>query len=126
MNICNSSLKIKVPFMPFIPLLSIFVNIYLILNLKSDTWYYLVFKLIKIKDSYSFLINLLRLRLGVWLLIGFVIYFGYGIRKSKERIITGRQNKIFPCFETSYEEPKWNTKLDAESGRVAKEENTKL
>ena len=54
------------------------------------------------------------------------MYFGYGIRKSKERIITGRQNKIFPCFETSYEETELKTKQKREGSKVNTEENTKL
>ena len=28
------------------------------------------------------------------------MYFGYGIRNSKERVKTDYQNRIFPCFES--------------------------
>jgi hypothetical protein len=33
------------------------------------------------------------------LLIGFVMYFCYGIRKSNLRIKNGMQNILFPCIE---------------------------
>ena len=58
------------------------MNVYLILNLQSETW----------------------IRFSVWLVIGLVIYFGYGIRKSNERVRTSIQNKIFPCFESKIDD----------------------
>lgn len=71
----------KVPFVPVLPLLSAFSNVYLMTTLSLATW----------------------LRFAVWLAIGSIVYLSYGIRNSKERIKTGRQNRIFPCLETSYE-----------------------
>ncbi|XP_023227602.1 cationic amino acid transporter 2-like [Centruroides sculpturatus] len=53
----------KVPLVPFTPLLSIFINIYLILYLPENTW----------------------IRFAIWMAIGFSIYFGYGIVYSLER-----------------------------------------
>jgi len=39
-----------------------------------------------------------------------MIYFGYGIRNSKENVRNDRQNFIFPCFETNFEaEPTKNS-----------------
>jgi hypothetical protein len=52
----------QMPFVPIFPLLSAFVNFYLIMVLPVATW----------------------IRFGVWLAFGFVIYFSYGIRNSSE------------------------------------------
>ncbi|XP_004443906.1 PREDICTED: cationic amino acid transporter 4-like [Ceratotherium simum simum] len=52
----------QVPLVPLTPALSILLNIFLMLHLSSLTW----------------------LGLSIWLLIGLVVYFGYGIWHSKE------------------------------------------
>lgn len=56
----NDEIYFKVPFLPVIPVLSIFINLFLMFKLHWQTW----------------------IRFGVWMFIGFVIYFSYGLRKS--------------------------------------------
>ncbi len=51
----------RTPFVPFVPIAGIVVCIYLMSGLPVATW----------------------IRFGVWLLIGLVIYFAYGYRKSR-------------------------------------------
>ncbi|XP_078481463.1 high affinity cationic amino acid transporter 1 [Ciona intestinalis] len=53
-------LLFKTPLVPCIPLCSIFFNIYLMLKLPGATW----------------------IRFGVWMVVGAVMYFGYGIFHS--------------------------------------------
>ena len=50
------------PLVPIFPFISVFVNFYLIMVLPTATW----------------------IRFAVWLAIGFLIYFSYGIRNSSE------------------------------------------
>src|SRR6476659_4106040 len=51
----------RVPGVPFVPILSVLASGWLMLNLQTSTW----------------------IRSGVWMLIGFVVYFGYSVRHSR-------------------------------------------
>ena len=53
----------QVPFVPYIPILSMFVNFYLMLKLSYTTW----------------------IRFAIWMAFGLAIYFFYGIWNSNER-----------------------------------------
>ncbi|KAM9756397.1 LOW QUALITY PROTEIN: uncharacterized protein ACBT57_009644 [Dama dama] len=57
-----TALHFKAPALPVLPLVSIFVNVYLMMQITSGTW----------------------AQFGVWNAIGSVIYFGYGIRSLEE------------------------------------------
>ncbi|KAK3600261.1 hypothetical protein CHS0354_039728 [Potamilus streckersoni] len=58
----QTKLSFKVPWLPLLPMISIFVNIFLMLRLSYQTW----------------------IRFGIWMFIGFLIYFTYGIHHSSE------------------------------------------
>ncbi|CAL7935615.1 unnamed protein product [Xylocopa violacea] len=58
----ESDLAFKVPLVPLLPCCSIFINLYLMLQLDAFTW----------------------IRFSIWLLIGFAIYFLYGISHSEQ------------------------------------------
>lgn len=64
----------KLPFGPLIPILGVLFCIYLMINLSEATWH----------------------RFLVWMIIGFVIYFGYSKRRSllekKDTAINGRMD----------------------------------
>src|SRR5205085_5650309 len=53
----------KTPWVPFVPIMGMLICFYLMYTLPRETW----------------------LRLLIWLLIGFVIYFTFGIKNSRLR-----------------------------------------
>lgn len=61
----KTKLSFKVPLLPFIPVISMFVNVYLMMQLDTGTW----------------------IRFSIWMAIGMVIYFCYGIHHSAEAAI---------------------------------------
>ncbi|KAF6209841.1 hypothetical protein GE061_015593 [Apolygus lucorum] len=59
----TSKLAFKTPWVPFVPGLSIFLNIYLMILMSFDTW----------------------VRFLIWMIAGYLIYFTYGLWQSNER-----------------------------------------
>ncbi|CAM2095915.1 unnamed protein product [Caretta caretta] len=79
----KTKLSFKVPLLPLLPILSIFVNVYLMMQLDKGTW----------------------IRFAVWMFMGFIIYFAYGMGHSVEA----------PYSAPS--DPERNTDTNSDSGK---------
>ncbi|NWS53385.1 CTR3 protein, partial [Chunga burmeisteri] len=86
----NARLNFKVPFLPLLPIFSMFVNILLMVQLSPGTW----------------------VRFAIWMAVGFMIYFSYGIRNSVEG-----KNAEEPC--AAVEKPLHHPGLDLGLGAAA-------
>ncbi|PWA23212.1 hypothetical protein CCH79_00002417 [Gambusia affinis] len=73
----KEALTFKVPLLPWLPLFSVFVNIYLMMQLDISTW----------------------CRFSVWMIIGFAIYFIYGIKNSSEANNKSPSGKYEPALQ---------------------------
>ncbi|XP_076290578.1 cationic amino acid transporter 2 isoform X1 [Lasioglossum baleicum] len=78
----GKKLAFSVPLVPFLPALSILINIYLMMMLDKMTW----------------------VRFAIWMVIGLGIYFCYGVRHSKMR-----QKKLQKPIDNVVNEETWNT-----------------
>ncbi|XP_011267416.1 cationic amino acid transporter 4 isoform X1 [Camponotus floridanus] len=81
--------KFRVPLVPFIPALSILFNMGLIMHLSSMTW----------------------LRFFVWMTVGMMIYFLYGIHYSKEATTTPNSYSILMATSEAEKGTKWGSTL---------------
>ncbi|XP_054732249.1 cationic amino acid transporter 3 [Anastrepha obliqua] len=98
--ISRIDLTFKVPFVPFIPCLSVFVNIYLMFQLDYQTW----------------------IRFLIWVCIGYVIYFTYGLHHSTQ--VTRNRNHADAALSMQHTnqafEPDWKVENGVE--RVAEKQ----
>lgn len=88
-------LQFKVPLVPYIPALSIFCNIELMVHLSPLTW----------------------LRFFIWISIGMLVYFLYGIHHSKE----GESGTSYSMLMTSSEATKGHWGATAAAAKTALE-----
>lgn len=68
----QTKLTFRVPWVPVLPCVSILMNLFLMFQLDIHTW----------------------ARLGLWLILGYIIYFLYGIRHSKEKTNSDGNNVV--------------------------------
>jgi amino acid transporter len=75
----------KIPLVPFVPLMSVFFNVYMMTTLGQATW----------------------IRFIAWFVFGIVLYFSYGIRHSKQKTASKEHvNKKKKSFFKSDNSPK--------------------
>lgn len=79
--VSGTKLFFKVPLVPWLPGISILINVYLMLRLNSATW----------------------VRFAIWIAIGLVIYFTYGIRNSQEKKRLQKKNRILESSTSNME-----------------------
>lgn len=81
----KTKLSFKVPLLPLLPILSMFINVYLMMQLDTGTW----------------------MRFAIWMAIGFVIYFCYGISHSTEEALSSNStdDNTFKSIMTAEPEP---------------------
>ncbi|XP_013773608.1 cationic amino acid transporter 2-like [Limulus polyphemus] len=96
----QKKVSFKVPLVPFLPFLSIFVNIYLMFKLSKITW----------------------IRFAVWMSIGLVIYFGYGIWNSNERTRAHRSSVSKACSTAQLQNSFESWREDVDSGSSVRQE----
>ncbi|XP_046750696.1 cationic amino acid transporter 4 [Diprion similis] len=87
--------RFRVPLVPFVPALSIFCNIGLMFHLSSLTW----------------------IRFFVWMILGMLVYFLYGIHHSKEATSPNSRSNLMATPEAG-RGAKWGATLGQSSDKV--------
>ena len=82
----------KLPFSPFLQMIAVFVNVFLITTLSFDTY----------------------IRFGIWFGLGLLIYMSYGVRKSGEHEENEYQWRFLPCIERSSKKNKIPNRINGE------------
>ncbi|KAK6175528.1 hypothetical protein SNE40_013975 [Patella caerulea] len=76
----KTKLYFSVPYVPLVPLLCITINMFLMSALPAMSW----------------------IRFTIWIALGLVVYLGYGVRKSNERLLDDQEVVLYDITNPSF------------------------